>query len=58
MSVRVDSLSTEVVAEASPAAGSERAREGMEWEEQARLSARRLRLARDEERTAARGFDD
>jgi hypothetical protein len=58
MSVRVDSLSTEVVAEAAPTGGTEDARQGMEWQEQERLSALRLRLLRDELRTAAAGLDD
>lgn len=58
MTVRVDSLGTEVVADAAPERGTERAREGMRWEELERLAAMRLRLARDELRTRAAAFDD
>jgi|GEM_PF-2639912 len=58
MSVHVGSLSTEVVAETAPEGGTEDARQGTQWEEQAKLSALRLRLLRDELRTAAAAFDD
>lgn len=58
MTVRVDSLVSEVVAEAVEPVGAEDARQGMEWQEQERAAALRARAARDEMRTRASGFDD
>ncbi|HEV7588516.1 MAG TPA: hypothetical protein VGO40_10410 [Longimicrobium sp.] len=58
MSVRVDSLSTDVVVEAPPVGGTEDARQGTAWQEQERHSALRLRLLRDELRTSSAGHDD
>ena len=58
MSVRVDSLSTEVIAEAVAPGGTEVAAQGAQWQEQEKVSALRMRLLRDELRTAAAGYDD
>jgi hypothetical protein len=58
MSVRIDSLSSEVVAEAAPQAGTPDAALATEWREQAKAAALRQRVARDEARTHAAGFDD
>ena len=58
MSIRVESLSTEVVAEAVAPGGTEDAGQGMQWQEQAKASSIHLRLLRDELRTAAAGYDD
>jgi hypothetical protein len=58
MTVRVDTLTTDVVAEAAQPVGAEDARQGMEWQEQERAAALRARAARDEMRIRAAGFDD
>ena len=56
MTVRVDSLSTEVVAEAPRA--TEDPRQGMEWEEREKIAAVQMRMMREELRTRAEGYDD
>ncbi len=56
MTVRVDSLSSEVTAE--PASAAEDAREGAQWEERARAAAHLTRILRDEARTRAEAWDD
>jgi hypothetical protein len=56
MSVHVDSLSTEVVAEPEP--GSPETGEQTHWEELDRLRALRARLERDRLRTHAAAYDD
>lgn len=56
MTVRVDALDTEVVAE--PQRPAEDAREGAQWEERARAAAHLGRIRRDEARTRAEGWDD
>ncbi|HEX7239714.1 MAG TPA: hypothetical protein VF263_05585 [Longimicrobiaceae bacterium] len=56
MTVRVDSLTTEVSAE--PAGSAERAREGSDWKEREQVAAAQARVARDELRTRASGYDD
>jgi hypothetical protein len=58
MSVHVDSLSSEVVAEAPPQAGTADAALAQHWQEQAKAAAMRRRLDRDEQRTHAVGLDD
>lgn len=58
MSVRVESLSTEVIAEAVAPGGTEDAAHGTLWQEQEKLSALRMRMQRDELRTASAGYDD
>ena len=57
MTVRVDALTTDVVAETKQAVGAEDM-QSAEWKEQARLQSLRARLARDEMRTRASAFDD
>lgn len=57
MTVRVDALTTDVVAESKTAVGAEDMHSA-EWQEQARLASLRARLARDEMRTRASAFDD
>lgn len=56
MTVRVDTLSTEVTAE--PERVGEDAREGTQWEERAKAAAHLRRILRDEARTRAEGWDD
>lgn len=56
MTVRVDSLSTEVTAE--PERAAEDARESAQWEERAKAAAHLRRILRDEARTRAEGWDD
>lgn len=56
MTVRVDSLVTEVSAE--PSGSAERAREGSDWKERGEVAAAHARIARDELRTRASGYDD
>ena len=58
MSIRVESLSPEVVAEAVAPGGTEDASAGAQWSEQAKMASMRLRLLRDELRTASAGYDD
>jgi len=57
VSVRVDALTTDVVAEAAQPVGAED-RHSADWQEQARIASIRARLARDEMRTRASAFDD
>lgn len=57
MTVRVDALVTDVVAEAAQPVGAEDGH-AAEWQEQAKAASVRARLARDEMRTRAAGFDD
>ena len=56
MTVRVDSLVTEVSAE--PSGPAERARQGTDWKERDQVAAAQARIARDELRTRASGYDD
>ncbi|MEW5928572.1 MAG: hypothetical protein AB1941_13975 [Gemmatimonadota bacterium] len=56
MTVRVDTLSTEVTAE--PERVGEDARESTQWEERAKAAAQLRRILRDEARTRAEGWDD
>jgi hypothetical protein len=58
MSIRVDSLSTEVIADAVAPGGTEDATQGTMWQEQEKLSSLRMRMMRDELRTASAGYDD
>jgi len=57
MTVRVDAITTDVVAEAKQAVGAEDI-QASEWKEAARLQSLRARLLRDEMRTRASAFDD
>lgn len=57
MTVRVDALTTDVVAESKQAVGAEDI-EAAEWKETAKHQSLRARLLRDEMRTRASGFDD
>ena len=57
MTVHVDSLSTEVSVEPEPRPADD-AKQGQQWEGEARISALRTRAARDELRTRAQAYDD
>ena len=57
MTVHVDSMSTEVSMEPEPRPADD-AKQGREWEEEARVAALRSRAARDELRTRAQAYDD
>lgn len=57
MTVRVDALTTDVVAESKAAVGAEDSH-ASEWAEVAKLASLRARQARDEMRTRASAFDD
>lgn len=57
MTVRVDALTTDVVAETRQAVGAEDGH-ASEWQEQAKMASIHARLVRDEMRTRAAGFDD
>jgi hypothetical protein len=58
MSVHVDTLTTEVTAEAPAPTGAETGGETPRWQDADRIAAARLRRLRDELRTHARGHDD
>jgi len=57
MTVRVDAITTDVVAESKQAVGAEDI-QAAEWKESAKLQSLRARLLRDEMRTRASAFDD
>jgi hypothetical protein len=57
MTVRVDALTTDVVAESKQAVGAEDV-QAAEWKETAKLQSLRARLLRDEMRTRSSAFDD
>ena len=58
MTVRIDTLETDVTVDAANTATPEAAQQGANWEEQAKLAAMRARAARDDLRTRACGYDD
>jgi hypothetical protein len=58
VSVHVESLSTEVTAEAAPAAATGGGPPAEGWREEDRIAAALRRRARDRARTRAGGFDD
>jgi hypothetical protein len=57
VTVHIDEVTSEVVAEAEPALPSTPA-EGWTWQEMERLRAMRGQLERDQARTRAEGFGD
>ncbi len=56
MTVHVDSITSEVIPEPEPSAEGDV--ESTKWEELERLRGTYSRMARDQRRTAAEGFDD
>ncbi|HEX8391835.1 MAG TPA: hypothetical protein VF665_05685 [Longimicrobium sp.] len=57
MTIRIDTLQTEVSAEA-PQGGPQHAAQSTEWQEAEKVSAARARQLRDSLRTHAAGSDD
>jgi hypothetical protein len=59
MTVRIDEITTEVVATPDPAPSpATEAREGMDWQERVKAEALGALIRRDELRTRAHGYDD